>query len=109
MSRKRTPAQNQVEPEILEELKVEFAAEEKEPEIAEVVEEPAVEVEVEAPKTYKVHVTHPSLRKRAMPNLGAYVAGIISDQGIYEIFETVNGWGRLEDGNWIMLSYTEIV
>lgn len=103
MSRKRTPAQNQVDQEIIEDLKEEFVAE-KEPEIV-VVEEPAVE----APKTYKVHVIHPSLRKRAMPNLGAYVAGIISDQGIYEIFETVNGWGRLEDGNWIMLSYTEIV
>lgn len=103
MSRKRIPAQNQVDQEIIEDLKEEFVAE-KEPEIV-AVEEPAIE----APKTYKVHVTHPSLRKRAMPNLGAYVAGIISDQGIYEIFETVNGWGRLEDGNWIMLSYTEIV
>ena len=76
MSRKRTPAQNQIDQEIIEDLKEEFVAE-KEPEIVEeiVVEEPAIE----APKTYKVHVTHPSLRKRAMPNLGAYVAGIISD------------------------------
>lgn len=58
---------------------------------------------------YKVRVTHPSLRMRYAPNTQAEVYGLITDQGIYTITEEVNGWGLLENGYWIMLSYTEIV
>lgn len=59
--------------------------------------------------TYKVKVTHPSLRMRCAPNTQAEVYGLITDQGIYEIVDEVNGWGLLRNGYWIMLSYTEII
>lgn len=85
----------------------------KEPEIEEpkveeqiIVEEPVIS---EIPKTYKVKVTHPSLRMRRAPNTQAEVYDLITDQGIYTIVDETNGWGQLENGCWIMLSYTEIV
>ena len=90
-------------PAITEELKVEEQVIAKEP-VAQ--EEPVIP---EVPKTYKVKVTHPSLRMRLAPNTQAEVYGLIIDQGIYEIVDEVNGWGKLENGCWIMLSYTEIV
>ena len=77
------------------------------------VDEPeAVDLEPEtapkAPKKYRVKVTHPSLRMRKAPNLQAEVAGYTQDEGYYDIVDEANGWGKLENGNWIMLSYTEI-
>ena len=66
------------------------------------------EPEVETKKNYKVKVTHPALRMRKAPNLQAEVAGLICDKGYYEIIDEVNGWGQLENGNWIMLSYTQV-
>ena len=59
-------------------------------------------------KIYTVKVTHPSLRRRAAPNLQAEILGLITDQGYYDIYDEANGWGQLEDGSWIMLVYTEI-
>ena len=67
------------------------------------------EVKPEKDFLYKVKVTHPSLRMRYAPNTQAEVYGLITDQGIYTITDEVNGWGQLENGYWIMLSYTEIV
>ena len=95
-------------PAITEELKTE------EPKVKEqvVVEEPIITEEptiLEAPKTYKVKVIHPSLRMRRAPNTQAEVYDLITDQGIYTIVDEANGWGQLENGCWIMLSYTEIV
>lgn len=89
-------------PTVIEEPKVE------EPKVEESVapEEPVI---AEASKTYKVKVNHPSLRMRRAPNTQAEVYDLITDQGIYEIIDEVNGWGKLENGCWIMLSYTEIV
>lgn len=58
---------------------------------------------------YKVKVTHPALRVRRAPNTQAEVIDLITDQGIYTITDEVNGWGQLENGYWIMLSYTQIV
>ena len=58
---------------------------------------------------YKVKVISPSLRMRYAPNTQAEVYGLITDQGIYTITDEVNGWGQLENGYWIMLSYTKIV
>lgn len=54
---------------------------------------------------YKVRVTHPSLRRRSEPSLDGEVVGYITDQGIYDIYSEVNGWGWLQDGSWIMLQY----
>ena len=57
--------------------------------------------------TFRVKVTHPSLRKRQAPSLSGAVLGLITDQGIYEIKDTANGWGQLTTGEWIMLQYTQ--
>lgn len=95
-------------PTIMEKLEV------KEPKVEEqvIIKEPIASGEPvipEAPKTYKVKVTHPSLRMRRAPNTQAEVYDLITDQGVYKIIDEVNGWGKLENGCWIMLSYTEIV
>jgi hypothetical protein len=66
-------------------------------------------LEPEKPKTYFVKVIHPSLRRRNAPALSGKEVGLITDQGIYEIFDENNGWGKLENGDWIMLSYTKVV
>lgn len=58
---------------------------------------------------YKVKVTCPRLNIRRAPSLQAEVVGLIEDEGIYEILDEVNGWGKLKDDNWIMLSYTQII
>ena len=55
---------------------------------------------------YKVKIMHPSLRMRNNPNLNSEVKGLITDQGIYMIYEEQNGWGKLENNTWIMLEYT---
>ena len=75
-----------------------------EPEVVDIEPETAPE----APKKYRVKVTHSSLRMRKAPNLQAEIAGYIQDEGYYDIVDEANGWGKLENGNWIMLSYTEI-
>ena len=64
--------------------------------------------QVEAPVLYlyKVQVNHPSLRKRAAPSAEAEVLDYITDRGVYEIYEEVDGWGRLYDDSWIMLQFT---
>ena len=56
---------------------------------------------------FKVKVNHPSLRMRRAPDAGAEVVGLITDQSIYDIFETLGGWGKLDNGAWIMLQYTQ--
>ena len=77
--------------------------------------EPAPQTKAEAPapiqipKTYRVKVTSPKLRKRNLPSLSGSVIDYITDQGIYEIKDTVNGWGQLTSGEWIMLQFTQIV
>lgn len=58
---------------------------------------------------YTVKVTHPSLRMRKGPSLSADVVGFITDEGIYGIVDENNGWCKLENGNWIMATYTKVV
>lgn len=73
------------------------------------------EIKVEAPiqepenTTYKVKVTHPSLRIRRAPNLQAEIVDFITDKGEYTILDEVNGWGKIDENKWIMLSYTQII
>lgn len=55
---------------------------------------------------YKVKVNHPCLRIRNLPSLNSEQIGLIMDKGIYTILEEQNGFGRIADGQWIMLSYT---
>ena len=68
-----------------------------------------IEQENEPKELYSVKVTHPSLRRRRLPNLQGEVVGLITDQGIYKIYEELNGWGKLDNGDWIMLSFTKPV
>lgn len=56
---------------------------------------------------FDVHVLHARLRKRKAPSTDAEIAGMITDKGIYHIVEEHYGWGRLEDGSWIMLQYAK--
>ena len=77
------------------------------------VEEEKIEVPVEEKPQqkiiYTVKVTHPSLRMRKGPSLSADVVDYITDEGTYGIVDENNGWGKLENGNWIMLTYTKVV
>lgn len=64
----------------------------------------------EEPKPIKppqVKVIVPNLRKRRSPSEKAEIIGYITDQGIYQLQKIQDGWGQLEDGTWIMLSFTE--
>ena len=70
-----------------------------------IIEEPVI-VEQPAP-IFTVKVTHPSLRMRRAPSDSAEVAGLITDQGLYDIIAVEGEWGQLADGNWIMLIFTE--
>lgn len=63
--------------------------------------------QVEEPKPLKVKVIHSSLRRRFGPSTAYDVAGIISDQGYYDIYEVKDNWGKLENGTWINLDYTD--
>ena len=71
------------------------------PEIKEIIEE-----SIKTP-IYKVKVMHPKLRIRTTPSTDGEVVDHITNQGVYTIFAEKNGWGQLEDDNWIMLSYTQ--
>ena len=55
---------------------------------------------------FRVKVTHPSLRMRHAPSANGEEVGLITNQGEYDIFETQGEWGKLDNGNWIMLNYT---
>lgn len=55
----------------------------------------------------KVKVTHPCLRRRVGPSTDSQVLSLITDFGVFNIFEEKDGWGKLEDGSWIMLSFTK--
>ena len=72
-----------------------------------VIEEPVQEI-IQNP-LYSVQVNHPSLRRRAQPNINSPVVGLITDNNVYDIFELQGEWGRLNDGSWIMLSFTKKV
>lgn len=56
---------------------------------------------------FKVRVIYPSLRCRSTPEIGENIVNTITDRGIYQIYNVRDGWGQLEDGNWIMLQYTK--
>ena len=56
---------------------------------------------------FKVKVTHPSLRIRRAPSPTAEAVGLITNFGIYDIYDTFGEWGQLADETWIMLKYTE--
>lgn len=59
------------------------------------------------PAGFWVRITHPSLRKRAAPNIDAEILGYITDFGRYKVIDEKSGWGELLDGSWIMLRYTK--
>ena len=74
----------------------------------EIIDGEEVQVHILDPQyLYKVRVIHSSLRKRSGPSIDAAIVGIISDNGEYYIYHEQDGWGQLDDGNWIMLQYTK--
>lgn len=77
--------------------------------LEEAPEHEAAEPQIEEPVLYlyKVQVTHPSLRKRAEPDTGSEILGYITDQGVYDIYAEINGWGQIYDKSWIMLQFTQ--
>lgn len=59
---------------------------------------------------FLVKVTAKSLNIRKGPGSKFAIVGKITDQGIYTIVATANGWGRLKSGaGWISLKYTKEV
>ena len=72
------------------------------PEIKEVKEE----IVVQPFEEYDVRVAYSVLKIRENPNPQAKEVGFIKDKGVYHILEEQNGFGRIADNQWIMLSYT---
>lgn len=68
-----------------------------------IVEQPIID------NSYMVKVIHPALRIRRAPNIQAEIVGLITDQGTYKILDEANGWGMINENQWIMLSYTQII
>ena len=71
------------------------------------VNEPVTVFSQEILPLFSVKVTHPSLRRRSTPEIAENVVGVITDRGIYEIYNVNGDWGQLQDNSWIMLQYTE--
>lgn len=55
---------------------------------------------------YTVQINHPALRIRSGPSSEYAPVGIINDMGKYEILAEENGFGKIAEERWIMLSYT---
>ena len=83
----------------MEEIKCESAVEE--------IDEPVTVLSEEILPLFSVKVTHPSLRRRSTPEIAENVVGVITNRGIYEIYNVNGDWGQLQDNSWIMLQYTE--
>ena len=64
------------------------------------------EIVVQPFEEYDVRVAYPVLKIRENPNPQAKEVGLIKDKGVYHILEEQNGFGRIADSQWIMLSYT---
>ena len=71
------------------------------------INEPVTVLSEEILPLFSVKVTHPSLRRRSTPEIAENVVGVITDCGIYEIYNVNGDWGQLQDNSWIMLQYTE--
>ena len=65
---------------------------------------------VEEPKApfseYKIRVNHPCLCVRKGPSTDYEQVGLIVDRGIYKVLDEENGFGKIGEDQWIMLSYT---
>lgn len=63
-------------------------------------------IEDARPVLFQVKVEFPC-RRRSEPRGQAKELGTITNGIIYDIYAEKNGWGQLEDGSWIALSYTK--
>jgi hypothetical protein len=111
MARKNRQKPEEKPMDFLDTFNMEQEKEEKVEAISEIAPKIEIKEEIKPERDflYKIKVIHPSLRMRRAPNTQADVYDLITDQGIYTIVDEANGWGQLENGYWIMLSYTEIV
>lgn len=68
--------------------------------------EPEPEVEPELVPLYQVRIDHPSKRYRKEPSLASETVGLITDQGIYNVYEETTQWIKLDNGYWTMKEHT---
>lgn len=54
----------------------------------------------------QIKVTAKLLNCRLQPSASAQVIGLLKMDEIHNIVAEINGWGQLEDGSWINLSFT---
>ena len=78
---------------IIEEITQEAPA----PQVEEIVEMP-----VEPAPLYKVRICHPLKQYRDAPKISANVIGLITDQGVYDVYEENEDWIKLDNGYWTM-------
>ena len=89
----------------VEETPLEAAAPQIEEEVI-VESEPEPEVEPELVPLYQVRIDHPSKRYRKEPSLASETVGLITDQGIYNVYEETTQWIKLDNGYWTMKEHT---
>lgn len=61
---------------------------------------------------YEITVATDILNRRAEPNMSASIQGVVKKEEKYIVQEEAldaenNSWGKLEDGSWIKLAFTE--
>lgn len=72
------------------------------------IEQKPIENDKNENRDFLVKVTCKCLNIRKYANAKSQKVGQITDQGVYTIVETDNGWGKLKSGlGWISLKYTK--
>ena len=66
-----------------------------------------VKTEVKSFEEYRIRVNCPCLCIRKNPSLEAEEVGLITDRGLYIILDEENGFGKIGENQWIMLSFTK--
>lgn len=92
----------------VEQIEIPMSVEEAPLEAAapQVEEEVVVESEPEPVPLYQVRIDHPSKRYRKEPTLASETVGLITDQGIYNVYEETAQWIKLDNGYWTMKEHT---
>lgn len=54
----------------------------------------------------QIQVTANLLNCRSFPSMSAKIIGVIKEKEIHNIITEQGGWGQLENGSWINLSFT---
>lgn len=73
--------------------------------VQEIKEEPVQEIKKEF-QPYRIKVNYQNLFVRKEPAVGNNVVGVITYGQEFDVIDEQNGFGKIEDGKWIMLSFT---